>query len=177
MVQHDRFRRQSHRTALCGLMAALSVMILTWGSLIPFATFACPMLAMLCLIPAVCEYGAGTALVMYAAVAVLGLLLSTDKEIALLYVFLGWYPSIQAKVNSLPRFLGLAVKGILFSLSMVVMYSLILYLFRLDAVVEEFSEYSTVMIFGILLLGNMTFLLYDRVLDNFSRLYRKKRKR
>ena len=177
MGQHDRFRRQSHKTALCGLMAALSVVILTWGSLIPFATFSCPMLAMLCLIPAVCEYGTGTALVMYAAVAALGLLLSPDKEIALLYVSLGWYPSIQAQVNSLPRFLGLAAKCVLFSVSMIVLYSLILYLFQLDAVVEEFSEYSTVMIFGMLLLGNVTFLLYDRVLDNFSRLYRKKRKR
>lgn len=177
MGQYDRFRRKSHRTALCGLMAALSVAILTWGSLIPFATFACPMLAMLCLIPAVCEYGTGTALVMYTAVAVLGLLLGPDKEIALLYVFLGWYPGIQAKVNNLPRFLRLAAKCVLFSVSMVVLYSLILYLFQLDAVVEEFSEYSTAMVAGMLFLGNVTFLLYDRVLDNFSQLYRKKRKR
>ncbi len=176
MGQHDRFHRQSHKTALCGLMAALSVVILTWGSLIPFATFACPMLAMLCLIPAVCEYGTGTALVMYAATAILGFLLSSDKEIALLYVFLGWYPSIQARVNSLPRFPRLAAKCVLFSVSMVVLYSLILYLFQLDAVVEEFSEYSTTMVAGMLLLGNVTFLLYDRVLDNFSRLYHKKRK-
>lgn len=176
MGQYDRFHRQSHKTALCGLMAALSVVILTWGSLIPFATFACPMLAMLCLIPAVCEYGTGTALVMYAATAILGFLLSSDKEIALLYVFLGWYPSIQARVNSLPRFPRLAAKCVLFSASMVVLYSLILYLFQLDAVVEEFSEYSTTMVAGMLLLGNVTFLLYDRVLDNFSRLYHKKRK-
>ena len=177
MRQHDHFRQQSRRTALCGLMAALSVMILTWGSLIPFATFACPMLAVLCLIPAVCEYGIGTALVMYTAAAILGLLLSPDKEIALLYVFLGWYPSIQPKVNSLPRFPRLAAKCVLFSVSMIVLYSLILYLFQLDAVVKEFSEYSTAMVAGMLLLGNVTFLLYDRVLDNFSRLYRKKRKR
>lgn len=175
MGQHDRFHRQSHKTALCGLMAALSVMILTWGSLIPFATFTCPMLAMLCLIPAVCEYGTGTALVMYAATAILGFVLSSDKETALLYVFLGWYPSIQARVNSLPRFPRLAAKCVLFSVSMIVLYSLILYLFQLDAVVEEFSEYSTAMVAGMLLLGNVTFLLYDRVLDNFSRLYRKKR--
>lgn len=161
--------------ALCGIMAALSAAVLTWGSLIPFATFTCPMLAMLCMIPAVCEYGTGAALTMYAAVSILGLLLCPDKEIALLYVFLGWYPGVQAKINSLPRFLSLAVKCILFSAAVVVMYSLILYLFRLEAVVEEFAEYSTIMIAGMLILGNITFLLYDRVLTNFSRLYRKKR--
>ena len=33
------------------------------------------------------------------------------------------------------------------------------------------------MVAGMLLLGNVTFLFYDRVLDNFSRLYRKRRKK
>ena len=156
------------------MMAALSVAVLTWGSLIPFATFTCPMLAMLCMIPAICEYGTGAALTMYAAVSILGLLLCPDKEIALLYVFLGWYPGIQTKVNNLPRFLSLAVKCLLFSMAVIIMYSLILYLFQMEAVVEEFAEYSTVMVILMLALGNLTFLLYDRVLMNFSVLYRKK---
>ncbi|NBI65975.1 hypothetical protein D1646_03945 [Pseudoflavonifractor sp. 60] len=176
MGKHGQLQRQSRKMALCGMMAALSVVVLTWGSLPPFSTFACPMLAMLCLIPAVCDYGPGTALLMYTAVAVLGLLLCPDKEIALLYTFLGWYPGTQAKVNSLPRFVSLAVKCILFSAAMIIMYSLILYLFRLEAVVEEFAEYSFIMVILMLGLGNLTFLLYDRVFANFSRLYRKKRK-
>lgn len=176
MGKHGQIHNQSRKMALCGIMAALSAAILTWGSLIPFATFTCPMLAMLCMIPAICEYGAGAALTMYAAVSVLGLLLCPDKEIALLYVFLGWYPGVQTKVNSLPRFLSLAAKCVLFSAAMSVMYSMILYLFQLEAIVEEFAEYSSAMIAGMLILGNITFLLYDRVLTNFSRLYRRKRK-
>lgn len=176
MGKYSQFQRRSRRLALCGMMTALSVVVLTWGSLIPFATFTCPMMAMLCLIPAVYEFGPKTTLLMYTAVAVLGLLLCPDKEIALFYVFLGWYPAIQIRLTALPRLLGLAVKCAMFSLSMVVMYVLILYLFQLEEVVEEFSEYSTVMAVGMLFLGNVTFLLYDRVLMNFSRLYRKKRK-
>lgn len=174
MENHSQFQRRSRKLALCGLMAALSAVILTWGSLIPFSTFACPMLAMLCLIPAVCGYGTGTALTMYAAVSVLGLLLCPDKEIALLYVFLGWYPSVRSRLDALPRLLRLAAKCALFSLSIIVMYALILYLFQLEAVAEELAGYSTVMIVGMLVLGNVTFLLYDRVLENFSRLYRKR---
>ncbi len=176
MGKRSQIQSQSRKMALCGVMAALAAAVLIWGSLIPFATFTCPMLAMLCMIPAVCEYGTGTALTMYIAVSILGLLLCPDKEIALLYVFLGWYPGIQSKVNNLPRFLSLAVKCILFSAAVIVMYSLILYLFQMEAVVEEFSEYSSVMVAGMLILGNVTFLLYDRVLVNFFRLYRKKRK-
>lgn len=176
MGKRSQIQRQSRKMALCGVMAALSAAVLIWGSLIPFATFTCPMLAMLCIIPAVCEYGAGTALTMYTAVSVLGLTLCPDKEIALLYVFLGWYPGVQSKVNNLPRFVSLAVKCVLFSAAVVAMYSLVLYLFQMEAVVEEFSEYSSAMVAGMLILGNMTFLLYDRVLVNFFRLYRKKRK-
>lgn len=176
MGKHNQIQRQSRKMALCGMMAALSAAILTWGSLIPFSTFTCPMLVMLCLIPVVCEYGVGPALTMYAAVSILGLLLCPDKEIALLYVFLGWYPSVQVKVNRLTQFLRLAAKCILFSAAMVVMYSLLLHLFQLETVVEEFAEYSTITVIVMLLLGNVTFLLYDRVLANFSRLYRRKHK-
>jgi len=158
------------------MIAALSVIVLTWGSLIPFSTFTCPMLAILCLIPVVCEYGTGAALLLYAAVSVLSLLLCPDKEIALLYVFLGWYPSVQPGLSSIPKFPSVVIKCGLFSLSMTVMYAMILYLFQLKAVVEEFAEYSTIIVVGMLALGNVTFLLYDKVLVNFSRLYRKKRK-
>lgn len=175
MGKHNQMQRQSRKMALCGMMAALSAAVLTWGSLIPLSTFICPMLAMMCFIPAVCAYGAGTTLTMYAAVSVLGLLLCPDKETALLYIFLGWYPSVRPRLDFLPRLPGMVVKCALFSLSMAVMYTLILYLFQLEAVVEEFAEYSAAMIVGMLALGNVTFLLYDRVLANFSRVYRKKR--
>lgn len=175
MGKHGQFQRQSRKMALCGVMAALSVVILTLGSLIPFATFTCPMLAMACMVPAVCEYGPSSALLMYTAVSVLGLLLCPDKEIALLYIFLGWYPGLQTKVNKLPRFLSLAVKCILFSAAVIVMYSMILYLFQMEVVAEEFAEYSTAMVILMLALGNLTFLLYDRVLSNVSRMYRNKR--
>jgi len=82
MEQHDQSRHQSRKAALCGMMAALTVVILCLGGMIPLATFACAMLAMLCLIPAVCEYGAGTAALLYAAASILVLLLGIFITIA-----------------------------------------------------------------------------------------------
>lgn len=176
MGKHGQLHRQSRKMALCGIMAALSAVILTWGSLIPFSTFTCPMLAMACAVPVVCEYGMGASLLLYASVSILGLLLCPDKEIALFFVSLGWYPGVQPRLNTLPRLLDVVIKCTLFSLSMIMMYSLILYLFQLEAVIEEFSDYSTAMVIGMLILGNVTFLLYDRVLGNVSILYRRKQK-
>lgn len=171
MREYNHLQRQSRRMALCGLLAALSAVILSAGSLIPLATFACPMLAMLCLLPVLCEYGAGTALLVYTAVSVLALMLCADKELALFYLFLGWYPALRPRLARLPRMVGIPLKCALFTLSMTVMYSLIIYLFRLEAVVEEFAGYSTVMLIGLLVLGNATFFMLDVLLERMSRLY------
>ena len=176
MEQHSQSHRQSRKTALCGMMAALSVVILCLGGLIPLATFACPMLAMLCLIPAVCGYGLGTSLLLYGAAAILGLLLCPDKEIAFLYAFLGWYPAVRAKLDRLPKAARWLVKCGLFSAAMLVMYALLLKLFRLEAVMEEFAEYSAAMTVALLILGNVTFLVFDLALARLTMLYQKKRK-
>ena len=158
------------------MMAALTVVILCLGGMIPLATFACAMLAMLCLIPAVCEYGAGTAVLLYAAASILVLLLGPDKEIALLYAFFGWYPALRSRLGGIPRPVRWLVKCGLFSAAMAVMYTLILRLFRLGAVVEEFAGYSTAMILGLLALGNVTFLAFDQALARLTALYQKRRK-
>ena len=176
MNQQDQTHRQSRKAALCGMMAALSVVILCLGGMIPLATFACPMLAMLCLIPAVCGYGTGTALLLYGAVSVLALLLGPDKEIALLYVFLGWYPGIRSQLEFIPQSVRWMAKCALFTLTVAAMYALILHLFRLEAVVEEFAEYSTAMMLALLVLGNVTFLAFDQVLGGLAHAYQKKRK-
>ena len=176
MERHDQARRQSRKAALCGMAAALSVVILCLGGLIPLATFACPILAMVCLIPAVCEYGQGTTLLLYGAAAILGLLLCPDKEIAFLYAFLGWYPAVRAKLDRIPKAVRWLVKCVLFSAAILVMYALLLKLFRLAAVVEEFAEYSAAMTAALLALGNVTFLVFDQALARLTMLYQKKRK-
>ena len=78
MPQRSTFRQQSRRMSLGGVMAALTVVILSLGSLVPLATFACPLLAMVCLIPLVCRYGPGTALTVYAGAGILSLSLCAD---------------------------------------------------------------------------------------------------
>ena len=118
MPQRSTFRQQSRRMALGGVMAALTVVILSLGSLVPLATFACPLLAMVCLIPLVCRYGPGAALTVYAGAGILSLFLCADKELAFLYAFLGWYPALRPRLEGLAsKLLRTAVKCLLFSSS------------------------------------------------------------
>lgn len=158
-------------------MAALSVAVLSLGSLVPLATFACPMLAMICLLPVVCDHGAGTAVLVYAASAALGILLCADKELALLYAFLGWYPALRPRLERLPRLPRLGAKAGLFCLAVTAMYALILHLFRLEAVAAEFAGYSAPAMAGLLGAGCLVFLIFDRTLGVLSQVYRQRRRR
>ena len=103
-------------------------------------------------------------------------MLFRSKELALLYAFLGWYPALRPRLGGIPRPVRWLVKCGLFSAAMAVMYALILRLFRLGAVVEEFAGYSTAMILGLLVLGNVTFLAFDQALARLTALYQKRRK-
>lgn len=171
-MAHNPFQRHSRIVALGGLMAALSVVILLLGGLIPAATFACPMLAMLCLLPVLRECGEKIALVLYAAVSLLALLLVADKELALFYVFLGYYPILRPRLNKLSSpLLRVLAKCGLFTAATVVMYLLILFLFQLEAVAAEFAEYSGWFIVLLLVLGNAVFLLLDRALAQLALVY------
>lgn len=176
MDSYRQIRQRSRRIAQCGLLTALGVVLLSLGGWIPLAAIALPMLAMLCLIPAVCDYGAKTALVQYAATAALGALLCADQEASLLYVFLGWYPALRPRLEKLPKAFCTLAKAGIYCLSTALEYALLLFLFRMEAVVEEFSGYSAFMIAALLGLGCLTFLIFDRAIGTLSSVYRRKRR-
>ena len=173
MKEFNRMRRESRRMALCGLLAALTTALPSLGSLIPLAAFACPLLAMVCLLPALLLYGPRTALLLYAGAAPLALLLCADKEPALLYAFLGWYPALRPRLSRLPRLCRPPAKCALFSLAVSAMYALAVHILRLEALVEEFAGYSAAMVLGLLALGNVVFLLFDRCLGTLPLLFQK----
>lgn len=55
-------------------------------------------------------------------------------------------------------------KGLLFNVSVVVMYWLLLRVFGLTQVTEDFEEIGAVMLIILLVLGNVTFFLLDKLL-------------
>lgn len=160
------------RIALSGMMAALGTAVMMLGGLIPLATFCCPAIAGLCLIPVFVECGERTGYAAYAAIALLSLFLSPDKESALLFVFLGYYPVLKWRldmIRSTP--LRIAVKLVLFNAAVILMYVLCLFVLRLDQVLRDYQELSTALLIACLALGNVCLLLYDRLIRVFVSLY------
>ena len=77
-------RKQSTRVALGGISASLALTLLFLSSLFPFALYAVPAMAGIALLPIGIELGLSVAGVSYAAVALLGLLILPDREVACL---------------------------------------------------------------------------------------------
>ena len=156
-------RSPAKQIALGGVLAALAVVIMSFGGLIPIATYVSPMLCMLMLrlVCLICGRRIGWA--WYGAVAILGLLLSADKEAAAVFAFLGYYPIIKPRLDKL-RF-SMLWKLLLFNSAMVLMYWLLMAVFGMAALAEEFRDMGAVLLALTLVLGNVTFLLLDRILS------------
>ena len=147
-------------------MAALAVVIMCMGGIIPVATYVCPMLCSLLLAVVLRLTGRRIAWAWYAAVSLLSLLLGPDKEAAAVFVFLGYYPIIKPWLDR--RKVPILWKLAVFNLSIGLLYTLLLYLFCLEQVVRDFSEFGMVMTLVVLLLGNVTLFMLDVVLNRIG---------
>lgn len=149
--------------AFGGVMAALATVIMSLGGLIPVATFVCPMLAMVVLTMVLSVCGRRVAWAWYAAVAVLSLLLSPDKEAAMVFLFLGYYPIVKPKLD---RWKAAPLGKLLFFNGVILlMYGLMLNVLGMEDIREEFREAGQIMTAVMLALGNLIFFLLDRLLD------------
>ena len=155
-------RAPAANVALGGVLAALAVVVMSMGTLIPVATYVCPMICTVLLQVVLKTCGRRIAWAWYGAVAILGLLLAPDKEAAAVYVFIGYYPILKPRLDR--RKLPWLWKGLLFNCAIVVMYLFLLRLFGMEQLVAEFEEMGAVMTVILLILGNVTFFLLDKLL-------------
>lgn len=156
-------RNSAKPMALGGILAALAVVIMCLGGLIPLATFVCPMFCclMVKLVKNLC--GERIAWAWYGAVALLSVLMGPDKEAAAVFVFLGYYPILKPKMDRLP--LQWLWKLLYFNVVILAMYSLMIHLFGMAELAEEYAELGFVMTAVTLALGNITFVMLDILLS------------
>jgi len=157
--------------AFGGIFAALAIVIMSLGTLIPVATFVCPMICCLmgCVVLKLCERK--TAFAWYAAVAILSLLLSPDKEAALIFVAFGFYPPVK---QYLDRYrLHIVLKLLYFNASILLVYQLALRLLGLTDILLEYSQLGVIWTVILLAAGNATFFLLDLLMNRI--LYSKRK--
>lgn len=156
------------KVAIGGVTSALAVVIMCLGTVIPLATFICPLLCMILLSLVLRFTDVKIAWGWYIAVCILGLLLSPDKEAAATFVFLGYYPIIKPYLDRLK--LSFIWKLALFNIAIGAMYGSLIFLFGMEALLTEFNQMGTILCVVTMMLGNLCLFVFDCLLTRMGKL-------
>ena len=170
--QRKNARKQSVTVAFCGMAAALSVVIMLIGGVIPAATYAVPMLCGALLLPILIELGKSAAWATFFSVAFLALILGFDKEAAFFYLFIGYYPIVKWPLDKIrPKWKRMLCKGMLFAGAIGLMYGFLYLLFPMEAMIQEFKEMGVFLSVGFVIAYVGCMFLYDMLLVRLLPLY------
>lgn len=166
-------KSKTRSLALCGVLAALSVVLLLLGSALQIGTYAAPMLAAFLLLPVLEDYGRRYALTLYLCVSLLSLMLVPELELSLFYVLVvGYYPVLRAELGRIRRpALRWAVKFLVFNMAVAALYAL-LFLLVGPALLQELFGDGIGFALLLLAMGNFSFWLCDLALRQMTVLYR-----
>lgn len=157
--------KNSMKLAFCGVMAALSTVLLFLTGVAPMATLALPAIAGCLLIPVVVEAGLSWAVGVYGVCSVLSFLLAPDREAFLFYLlFFGHYPALFAVLGRIKnRVLRYLAKLLVFNAA--VALEVLLSIYVLGIPLETLSILGPIGPVVLLVLGNGVFVVYDLALE------------
>jgi hypothetical protein len=162
---------KSSKTALGGIIAAVSVVLMFLTSVIPSLTYAIPAAAGLLLLIMVIEIDKKWATVVYVAVSILSVLLVADKEAAVMYLaFFGYYPIIKQPIEKhLNSIICWIVKFLIFNAAVITSYLLLIYVFKIS--MDDFGDFTKIAIAGVYIAFNVVFVIYDLALTRMITAY------
>lgn len=159
-------------TALSGMLAALTVLLLFFGSVVQIFAYVAPLISGLIMIILINNVNKRSAWTVFAVSSLVAVFLLPDKECALTYVFFfGWYPMVKDSFDKIKiKILRIVAKLAVYNVAVVFSQLACIYVFGIpfDTV---FGVWGTVIL---LLLANLLFALYDRLFVLLSFIYMKK---
>lgn len=163
--------KQSSKTALGGIVSALSIVLMLMTAVIPFMSYALPLIAGALLILMVIEINKSWAFIVYVAVSLLSVFIVPDKEAATFYIaFFGYYPIIKSTLEKhLPNVVEWIVKLLIFNAATVAAYLFTVYVLGIPF--DDMGEYGKYGVFALLGLANFVFVFYDILLTKLVTLY------
>ncbi|MGN1194689.1 MAG: hypothetical protein ACI4SB_04340 [Acutalibacteraceae bacterium] len=164
------------KTAVGGMMAALSVVLLV-PTVLDVFVYVLPAFAGVITMFCVIEMGKTWAFGVYAATAIITMLVIPNKEAAVLYTaFFGYYPIVKAIFESkLPKPLGYLLKFAVFNAAVAVSYLLLVKVFGMPfnelMGIDPDAWWSRFAIPIMLAVGNLVFILFDFMLTRLVTVY------
>lgn len=165
-------KKLSFQIAFGGISCALCIIMMLSVGLFPILVYVFPMLSSLVIFAVNYECGIKTAAASYISVSLLSLILSPDKESALLFLFFfGCYPLLSGYIDRLKSALfRWIVKFAFFNAAMVASYFLLIKVF----VAVEMNEFGKYTVPVLLVSANLLLVLYDRMLRAIEVVYVRK---
>ena len=159
-------RQKTRFLTVSAMLAALGVVLLGLGAFVETLDLTTAALASILCVWAVIEMGGAYPWMIWAATALIGLLLLPQKSPAVFYLFIGCYPMVKEKLEKLPRLpcilLKLAVLHVMMVLAWLVM--------RLFFPAEAQLGFGW-MLLALYVLGLAAFLIYDFALTRLITFY------
>ncbi len=164
--------RESSKAALCGIVAALAVVIMMITYISPVLVYTAPPFAGLILLLIVNEVGFSRAIGTYVAVSLLSLFLIADKEAATFFTcFFGFYPILRIFLDKKIKLKAIKwiIKVFVFNLSLLSSVCVSMYVFNIDY--SDFTDGGKYMTYLFFLMMNIVFVLFDFLVARLQILY------
>lgn len=159
-------------TALSGMLAALTVLFLFFGSVVQIFAYVAPLISGLIMIILINNVNKRSAWTVFVVSSLVAVFLLPYKECALTYVFFfGWYPMVKDSFDKIKiKILRIVAKFAVYNVAVVFSQLVCIYVFGIPFD-NVFGVWGIVIL---LLLANLLFALYDRLFVLLSFIYMKK---
>ena len=162
---------KSKNTAFCGMVSALSVVLMLITTVLPVMMYVLPIVTGILIMLTSEVTNKKWAIGTFFSTAIISLLLLTEKETALTYLFFfGWYPLIRDNLSEIPKVLQYIVKLVTFNFSAIAIGIVGVYVFGLSK--DDYTEFGKFTIPILLVMANVVFVLYELMLKKYSFLLR-----
>ena len=154
-------REKSRVIAICGLTAALSLVLMGLGSALAVMTYVCPMLVGVLLLCVREELGTKWSLTLWAAIGLLALMLVPEVEMTAVFIgIFGWYPSAKAFMDKLPGALSYLARFASLNAAAAAVYFVLIRVMGMEDLSEGLWAWVV-----LLAAGNLVFYFYDLLLE------------
>ena len=155
-------KKQSKQIAVCGITAALGVIFMLLGNVLGLGMYLVPMLIGMFLTVIRRIYGNKFQILLWLAISLLSFILVPSLEQNLIFLGLfGWYPIMRPKLQKLSTLLRVAAKFLIFNFVVVGLECLLILVLSPEAL-------GSALTLLLLILGNITFFVYDLAIPRFE---------
>ncbi len=168
----------SYRVALGGILASLCLMCMFLTGMFPIFYIMLPMVASALIYVMVIETTLKWGFFTFLAVGVLSLIVTPNKDSALIFlIFFGYYPILRAAMNRWRvKVVSFILRLAIFNAAVLIYFYGSVYLLGATELLESLGDYGKYGGWVLLGLCNVIFICFDYIMSLFPEVYRKQLK-